>query len=108
MEFAQAYDNWWLFVVENINTENTSVHILENPVQQANRFMFDSSWKQLAETAIKNQLEEPKKGDKYLLTDGVYEVNSIEPMGAFFKVKLKNAQTTKEVTKKFDPTWEKC
>jgi len=108
MEFAQVYDNWWLFVVENINTDNTSVHTFENPVQQANRFMFDGSWKQLSEASINNQLKEPKKGDKYLLEDGVYEVSNIEPIGALFKVRLKNTQTSNEITKKFDPTWDKC
>jgi len=55
-EFAQVYDNWWLFVVENINTQNTCVHTFENPVQQVNRFMFDCSWKRISETSsIKDQ-----------------------------------------------------
>ncbi|MDA3970511.1 MAG: DUF3883 domain-containing protein [Desulfobulbaceae bacterium] len=108
LEFAQGYDNWWLFVVENINTQNTTVHIFENPVQQANRFMFDHSWKQLAETAKKNQSVAPKEGDKYRLSDGIYEVSSIKPKGKFYKLILKETQTGKEVAKKFDPSWEKC
>lgn len=108
LEFAQAYDNWWLFVVENINTQNTTVHIFENPVHQANRFMFDHSWKQLSETTKNNQPIVPKEGDKYRLSDGIYGVISIESKGKFYKVRIKETQTGKEVTKKFDPSWEKC
>ena len=107
MEFAQVYDDWWLFVVENINTQNSTVHIFKNPVQQANRFMFDHSWKQLAETVKKNQSVAPIVGDTYLLSDGIYEIKSIEPKGKFYKVMLKETQTGKEVTKKFDHSWEK-
>lgn len=108
MEFAQAYDNWWLFVVENINTQNTNVHVFKNPFQQANRFMFDGSWKQLAEIPKTNQVVVPKEGDKYTLLDGKYEVISIEAKGKFYKVRLTEIQTGKEVTKKFEPSWEKC
>ncbi len=108
LEFAQAYDNWWLFVVENINTQNTSVHTFENPVQQANRFMFDCSWKQLSETAQKTHPVIPKEGDRYLLSNSIYEVNSIESKGKLYKVILKETETGEEVTKKFDPSWKKC
>lgn len=105
LEFAQVYDNWWLFVVENINTENTQVHILDNPVLQANRFMFDHSWKQLA---VKTEEDiNPQSGEKYLLSNGMYEIISVIPMGVFFKVKLKNILSDKIETKKFDPSWEK-
>ncbi len=108
MEFAQVYDNWWLFVVENINTQNTNVHIFENPVQQANRYMFDHSWKQLAESAKKNLSVAPKEGDTYLLPDGnKYEVISIEAKGKLYKVRLKETKTGEVVPKKFDPSWEK-
>ena len=49
LEFAQKLkDKWWLFVVENINTDNTKIYKFKNPVLEANRFMFDNSWKQLA------------------------------------------------------------
>lgn len=109
LEFAQVYDNWWLFVVENINTQNTSVHIFENPVQQANRYMFDHSWKQLAEPVKNNQSIAPKEGDTYLLSDGnKYEVISTEAKGKLYKVSLKENKTGKVVPKKFDPSWEKC
>ena len=103
LEFAQVYDNWWLFVVENINTQNTHVHLFENPVQQANRYIFDHSWKQLAQLPKKT----PKKGYKYLLPDGdIYEVMSLETKGKFYKVKLKEIKIGKEVIKKFDSSWE--
>ena len=70
--------------------------------------MFDHSWKQLAETAKKNRQVAPKVGDTYLLSDGRYEVISIEPKGRFYKVRLKETQTGSELTNKFDPSWEKC
>ncbi len=108
LEFAQAHDNWWLFVVENIDTENTLIHVLRNPVLQANRFMFDHSWKQLAVSpqAVKNL--NPQIGEKYRLPDGICEILSVKPMGKLFKVKLKYIQSNKIKNKKFDPSWEKC
>jgi len=107
LKFAQEYDNWWLFVVENINTENTTVYRFKNPVQQANRFMFDHSWKQLAETKQKYQSRSPKKGDKYKISGSAYEVTKVKSMGKFYKVRLKDIQTGEKVNKKFDPLWEK-
>jgi hypothetical protein len=107
-EFAQVYDNWWLFVVENMHTQNTRIHTFENPVQEANRFMFDHSWKQLGETTKNNHLVAPKEGDKYKLPDDIYKINSIEPMGKLVKVMLEGIKTGKKMTKKFDHSWEKC
>lgn len=108
LEFAQKHDNWWLFVVENINTQNTSVHVFKNPVKQANRYMFDHSWKQLSESAKKNQSIAPKEGDTYLLPDGnKYEIITIETKGKLYKVRIKATKTGKVVTKKFEPSWEK-
>ncbi len=55
LDFAQKQkDKWWLFVVENINTNNTKIYQFENPVLEANKFMFDSSWKQLAYLSNRN------------------------------------------------------
>jgi len=49
LDFAQKLkDKWWLFVVENINTDNTKIYQFKNPILEANSFMFDGSWKQLA------------------------------------------------------------
>ena len=109
LHFAQEHDNWWLFVVENLNTQNTDVHIFENPIQNANQFMFDHSWKQLAVTEKNVQIDVPKKGEEYLLSDGKYEILSVEPKGKLFKVSLKNTQTgAVQNNVKFDPSWEKC
>jgi hypothetical protein len=109
LEFSQVYDNWWLFVVENINTQNTTIHTFENPVQQANSFMFDHSWKQLAETSKVNMSAAPKIGEKYLISSCICEVISIEQKGKLCKVELKEIESGKEVIKKFDAaTWEKC
>jgi len=112
LKFSQAHDNVWLFVVENINTKETKVHMVKNPVQQATRYMFDQSWKQLAVTSEVNKPIGPKIGDKYSFPSGPrgkYEVSSIESKGKLCKVKLKEIQSGKEVIKKFDTaTWEKC
>lgn len=109
LHFSQKHDNWWLFVVENLNTQNTDVHILENPLQNANQFMFDHSWKQLSITAKSMQNEEPKVGEKYLLSDGENEILSVVSMGKLIKVILKNTQSGEvKINKKFDPTWRKC
>jgi len=112
LKFAQAHDNVWLFVVENINTKETKVHMVKNPVQQATRYMFDQSWKQLAVTSGVNKPIGPKIGDKYSFPSGPrgkYEVSSIESKGKLCKVKLKEIQSGKEVVKKFDTaTWQKC
>jgi hypothetical protein len=109
IEFAQYIDNWWLFVVENINTDNTKVHVFENPVQQANQFMFDHSWKHISETAKSDKPLPPQTGDKYMLSDGTYEITSVEPAGKrFYKVSLEEVQTGKKIIKKFDDSWEKC
>ncbi len=55
IEFAlEKNDKWWLFIVEGINTESPkNILSLRIPVLEANRFMFDSSWKQLAFKKIK-------------------------------------------------------
>lgn len=106
-KFAQEHDNWWLFVVENLNTQNTQVYLLNNPVQKVNRFMFDHSWKQLAEAANIESAEVPENGAKYSLSGVKYEISSIESKGKLYKVILKNIQTGEEMVKKFDPSWER-
>ena len=108
LKFAQDNENWWLFVVENINTINTKVHTFKNPVHQANRFMFDHSWIQLAETAKNSMLSIPNLGDKYLILDGTYVIVSIETKGKFYKVRIKDIKTGEELIKNFDPKWVKC
>jgi hypothetical protein len=106
LEFAQAHDNWWLFVVENINTLKPNVYLFENPVQEANRFMFDYSWKQLSKADTKVYEKIPQLGDKYKLQDGVYEICKVDKMGTFHKVILQELNTGEQIKKKYDPAWE--
>jgi hypothetical protein len=93
LKFAQEQPEWWLFVVENINTNDTNVYQFKNPILEANKFMFDNSWKQLAyrstDQIVKNT---PHVGDKYDLgeDDKIYEIIGIEPKGKFYKVKLEH------------------
>ncbi|MDD2382894.1 MAG: DUF3883 domain-containing protein [Sulfurospirillaceae bacterium] len=112
LEFAQKEkDKWWLFVVENINTDNTKVYQFKNPILEANRFMFDSSWKQLTYQSKKIENQEPKIDDKYeveivgLITTCV--ITNVQPRGVFFQVDL-ILETGKEIkNKKFNKSWKK-
>jgi hypothetical protein len=108
LEFAQVNDEWWLFVVENINSNNPSVYIFENPVQEANRFMFDHSWKQLSKTAEKVQEKIPEHGDRYKFSDGIYEICKVDTKGKLYKVTLEEVASGKKLIKQYNPTWEKC
>lgn len=108
LDFAQKQkDKWWLFVVENINTDNTKVYQFKNPILEANRFMFDNSWKQLSYQSKKIENQEPKVNDRYELTFNrkkeictIMEVNSQ-------KVILK-IESTEEIKKKiFNQSWKK-
>lgn len=109
LKFAQNNNNWWLFVVENINTDSTKIYQFQNPILEANRFMFDNSWKQLAYKF--NDVIEimPKIGDLYDIgeDDNIYEVLSVEPKGKFFLVKLRADNYSKTIQKKFNPSWKK-
>lgn len=107
LEFAQVNDNWWLFVVENINTQKPNVYLFENPVQEANRFMFDNSWKQLSKADTKVYEKKPQLGDKYRLLNGVYEICKVDKMGGFHKVILQELNSGEQIKKKYDPAWEK-
>jgi hypothetical protein len=49
-EFAlQRGPSVWLYVVERAAQDDFRVYPIQNPAQQANRFMFDYGWKDLAE-----------------------------------------------------------
>jgi hypothetical protein len=51
-EFALKHGpNVWLYVVERAAQDDFRVYPIQNPAQQANRFMFDYGWKDLADTA---------------------------------------------------------
>ncbi|MBA6328135.1 DUF3883 domain-containing protein [Colwellia sp. MB02u-6] len=108
-QFNLALDtqNWWLFVVENINTRNTEVHQFDNPVRLVNRFNFDSSWKQLIDTASTPEKPLPSIGDKIKLPDGdeEYQILSISPRGEINLFELVNA-FGKKVKKPYNNNWE--
>jgi len=112
LEFAQKQkDKWWLLIVENINTDNTKVYQFKNPILEANRFMFDNSWKQLAYQSENIENKEPKIDDKYeieiegIITTGI--VTNVKPRGALFQVDLtlENGKDIKK--KKFKKSWRK-
>jgi len=112
LEFAQKEkDKWWLFVVENINTDNTKVYQFKNPILEANRFMFDNSWKQLAYQSERVESQEPKIDEKYeVAIEGIATictVSNVKPRGVFFQVDLilENGKEIKK--KKFDKSWRK-
>ncbi|HIP33883.1 MAG TPA: DUF3883 domain-containing protein, partial [Bacteroidia bacterium] len=112
LEFAQKQkDKWWLFVVENINTDNTKIYQFKNPILEANRFMFDNSWKQLACKSENIGNQEPRIDDKYeieikgIMTTCI--VTNVKPRGALFQVDL-TLENGKEIKKKkFKKSWRK-
>lgn len=112
LEFAQKEkDKWWLFVVENINTDNTKVYQFKNPILEANRFMFDNSWKQLAYQSEEIENYVPKINNKYELEiEGAMTtcvVTNVKPRGVLFQVDLilENGKEIKK--KKFNKSWKK-
>lgn len=109
-EFALKHDNWWLFVVENISEESV-IHPIPNPVQRVNRFVFDNSWKQLAnstESGLCSEQKKPEQGDHYYIPamDEIVEVLSVEPRNTFTKVKYKKLSDNSEKVDKYNSTWE--
>ena len=112
LEFAQKEkDKWWLFVVENINTDNTKVYQFKNPISEANRFMFDNSWKQLAYQLDSVENQEPKINDKYEVEiEGIMTkcvVTNVKQRGVFFQVDLILENEKVINKKKFDKSWRK-
>jgi len=113
LEFAQKQkDKWWLFVVENINTDNTKIYQFKNPILEANRFMFDNSWKQLAYQSENIENLKPKIDDKYeieieggIMTTCI--ITNVKQRGALFQVDL-TLENGKEIKKKkFKKSWRK-
>ena len=108
-QFNLALDtqNWWLFVVEGINNADTEVHQFYNPVRLVNRFSFDSSWKQLIDSASTSEKPLPSIGDKIKLPDGdeEYQILSISPRGEINLFELVNA-FGKKVKKPYNNNWE--
>ena len=98
-------------MVENINTDNTKVYQFKNPILEANRFMFDNSWKQLAYQSENIENQEPKIYDKYEIEiEGAMKigiVTNVKRRGVLFQVDLilKNGKEIKK--KKFNKSWRK-
>lgn len=112
LEFAQKFkDKWWLFVVENINADNTKIYQFKNPILEANRFMFDNSWKQLAYQSKEIENQEPKIDDKYeIAIEGTMKigiVTNVKPRGVLFQVDLTLENGKKIKKKKFKKSWRK-
>ena len=106
-------DKWWLFVVEGINTGNTQITQFPNPVYEANKFMFDSSWKQLAYQPEKiDKREIPKVDECYeVLEDGIrrkYKITRVKSAGEIAKVWAKREDSHSTRIVNFDSSWRKC
>jgi hypothetical protein len=49
-EFAQEYgDNYWLYVVEKVESDEPKIYCIQNPANRVDAFMFDHGWRDLAE-----------------------------------------------------------
>jgi hypothetical protein len=101
-------DKWWLFVVEGINTENPNVYQFKNPILEANRFIFDSSWKQLAyQSEISTQ---PKVDEVYEIEfNGELKqatITKIKGKGSLLKIEMV-LKDGKKITDKFSKRWRK-
>ena len=98
-------------MVENINTDNTKVYQFKNPILEANRFMFDNSWKQLAYQSENIENQEPKIDDRYEIehegTMKIGIVTNVKRRGVLFQVDLilENGKEIKK--KKFNKSWRK-
>jgi len=42
-------DAFWLYVVENAESDQFAIHPIQNPALKANRFMFDDGWRATSE-----------------------------------------------------------
>jgi hypothetical protein len=53
-------DAFWLYVVDQAQTDGFAIHRIQNPAQRANHFMFDDGWQAMKETdeTIKESQEE--------------------------------------------------
>lgn len=106
-------DKWWLFVVEGINMGNIQITQFPNPVYEANKFMFDSSWKQLAYQPEKiDKIEIPKVDECYeVLEDGIrrkYKITRVKSAGEIAKIWAKREDSHSSRIVDFDSSWRKC
>lgn len=42
-------DDYWLYIVEKVSTENTSIHRIQNPAANIDHYLFDHGWLALSE-----------------------------------------------------------
>ncbi|MBI2480519.1 MAG: DUF3883 domain-containing protein [Planctomycetia bacterium] len=49
---TELRDRYWLYVVERAQHDDSRLHCIQDPAGKANRFMFDSGWRQVAEEPI--------------------------------------------------------
>ncbi len=109
-------DKWWLFVVEGLELDNTVVHRLKNPVLEANKFMFDAGWKELAigtntiqETTLETEV--PKEGEIYLVNENgknmKYEITKVKTTKELTVIYAKKEGENSAKLVKLDKNWEK-
>ena len=49
-ETAQEYgESFWLYVVEQVESDETKIYCIQNPANRVDAFMFDHGWRPLAE-----------------------------------------------------------
>lgn len=51
--------DFWLYVVENVFSENPKIHKIHNPSGKVDCFMFDGGWRQTAESVDENPAPSP-------------------------------------------------
>lgn len=59
-EFRKAYSegvNYWLYVVENAETDTPTIHCMHNPALSVNEFMYDDGWRDAAVASM--MIEQP-------------------------------------------------
>ena len=52
-QFAEATtrgESYWLYVVEQADTDDFVIHRIQNPAGRANRFFYDHGWREIGET----------------------------------------------------------
>lgn len=62
-QIKKAYEkgeNFWLYIVENVQSSNRKLHTIQNPAKYIKAFKFNDAWKELSESL---QLEVELSGD---------------------------------------------
>ena len=49
---------YWLYVVENLDTQDEEIHMIQNPVGHLSRVHFDGDWREFAETVGRRNPED--------------------------------------------------